>query len=159
MSDSVAEGQTAPDFDLEATRDERIRLADLRGRPVVVYFYPKDNTPGCTQEGEEFRDLYPQFQELGAEVIGISRDSMRAHENFATKYDFPFPLASDPEEQACSAFGVLKEKTNKQGEVVNGVERSTFVMDGDGTIRHAHRGVKVAGHAQQVLDEVRGLAD
>jgi peroxiredoxin Q/BCP len=158
MSDTPAEGQPAPDFDLEATRDGRIRLSSLQGRPVVVYFYPKDNTPGCTQEGQEFRDLYPQFQELGAEVIGISRDSLRAHENFAAKYEFPFPLVSDPDEQACSAFGVLKEKTNKQGEVVNSVERSTFVMDADGVIRHAHRGVKVAGHAEQVLEEVRALA-
>lgn len=157
MIDSAAEGQPAPDFDLEATRDDRVRLSSLQGRPVVVYFYPKDNTPGCTQEGQEFRDLYPQFQGLGAEVIGISRDSLRAHTNFADKYEFPFPLVSDPDEQACAAFGVLKEKTNKQGETVNGVERSTFVLDAEGVIRHAHRGVKVPGHAQQVLDEVRGL--
>jgi peroxiredoxin Q/BCP len=158
MSQSPAEGQPAPDFDLQATRAGRLRLSDLRGQPVVVYFYPKDNTPGCTQEGQEFRDLYPQFRELGAEVVGISRDSLRSHENFATKHEFPFPLVSDPDEQACAAFDVLKEKTNKKGETVNSVERSTFVIDAQGTLRHAHRGVKVAGHAEQVLAEVRELA-
>ncbi|KPV39592.1 hypothetical protein AN478_10665 [Thiohalorhabdus denitrificans] len=155
--ENVTEGVTAPDFELEATRDGKVRLSDLRGRPVVLYFYPRDNTPGCTQEGQEFRDLYPQFQELGAEVLGVSRDSLASHEKFAAKQEFPFPLLADPEEEACGAYGVMKEK-NMYGKKVWGIERSTFVIDAEGMIRHAHRKVKVAGHAEQVLEEVKALA-
>lgn len=158
MAEQLTEGSPAPDFELEATRDGTLRLSELQGRIVVVYFYPKDNTPGCTTEGQEFRDLYPRFTELGAEVIGISRDSLKSHTNFATKHDFPFPLASDPGETACTAFGVLKEKTNKQGEAVLGVARSTFVIDADGVIRYAGYGVKAQGHAAEILEKVKELA-
>jgi len=157
MTAEVTEGTQAPDFELPATRDESIRLSDLRGRPVVLYFYPRDNTPGCTQEGQEFRDLYDQFTALGAEVLGVSRDSLKTHQNFAAKHAFPFPLLADTDEAVVNAYGVLKEK-NMYGKQVMGIERSTFVIDADGVIRHAHRKVKVAGHAQQVLEEVRGLA-
>lgn len=154
MADApVSPGDPAPDFDLPATRDERVRLSDLRGKPVVVYFYPKDNTPGCTREGQAFRDLYPRFRELGAEVIGISRDSLKSHQRFADKHELPFPLAADPDEEACEAFGVLKEKAGGR----RGVARSTFVIDADGALRHAHRQVKVDGHAEAVLEEVRAL--
>ena len=157
MTEAASEGAAAPDFELPATRDERIRLADLRGRPVVLYFYPRDNTPGCTQEGQEFRDLYQRFTALGAEVLGVSRDSLKTHQNFAAKHDFPFPLLADTDETVVNAYGVLKEK-NMYGKKVMGIERSTFVIDGDGVIRHAHRKVKVDGHAGQVLEEVEALA-
>ncbi|MFA9460367.1 peroxiredoxin [Thiohalorhabdus sp. Cl-TMA] len=155
--ETVIEGAAAPDFELEATRDGKVRLSDLRGKLVVLYFYPRDDTPGCTQEGQEFRDRYPQFQELGAEVLGISRDSLASHEKFAAKQEFPFPLLADPDEAVCNAYGVMKEK-NMYGKKVWSVERSTFVIDADGVIRHAHRKVKVDGHVDQVLEEVRGLA-
>ena len=158
MTETLSEGSAAPELDLEATRDGTVRLSGLRGRIVVVYFYPKDNTPGCTTEGQEFRDLYPQFTELGAEIIGISRDSLKSHTNFATKHDFPFPLAADPDETACAAYGVLKEKTNKQGETVLGVVRSTFIIDPEGVIRYAGYGVKAKGHAAEVLEKVREIA-
>jgi peroxiredoxin Q/BCP len=157
MTDEVTEGTPAPDFELPATRDEAIGLSDLRGKPVVLYFYPRDNTPGCTQEGQEFRDLYDQFTALGAEVLGVSRDSLKTHQNFAAKHDFPFPLLADTDETVVNAYGVLKEKT-MYGKQVMGIERSTFVIDADGVIRHAHRKVKVDGHAAQVLEEVKELA-
>ncbi|HKL77647.1 MAG TPA: peroxiredoxin [Gammaproteobacteria bacterium] len=155
--ETVNEGATAPDFDLEATRDGRVQLAALRGQPVVLYFYPRDDTPGCTQEGQEFRDLYPQFQKAGVEVLGVSRDSLASHEKFAAKHEFPFPLLADPDETVCNAYGVLKEK-NMYGKKVMGIERSTFVIDPEGNIRHAHRKVKVDGHAEQILAEAKALA-
>jgi peroxiredoxin Q/BCP len=157
MSQEVTEGAAAPDFELPATRDESVRLSDLRGKPVVLYFYPRDNTPGCTQEGQDFRDLYHQFTAAGAEVLGVSRDSLKTHQNFAAKHDFPFPLLADTEESVVNAYGVLKEK-NMYGKQVMGIERSTFVIDAEGVVRHAHRKVKVDGHAAQVLEEVKGLA-
>jgi len=156
MAEAVTEGSQAPDFELPATRDGQVRLSDLRGKPVVLYFYPRDNTPGCTQEGQEFRDLYDRFTALGAEVLGVSRDSLKTHQNFAAKHDFPFPLLADTDESVVNAYGVLKEKT-MYGKKVMGIERSTFVIDPDGIVRHAHRKVKVAGHAQQVLEEVGEL--
>ncbi|HKJ72197.1 MAG TPA: peroxiredoxin [Gammaproteobacteria bacterium] len=157
MSEEVTEGSPAPDFELAATRDESVRLSDLRGRPLVLYFYPRDDTPGCTQEGQELRDLYDQFTALGAEVLGVSRDSLKSHGSFAAKHDFPFPLLADTEETVCNAYGVLKQK-NMYGKQVMGIERSTFVIDGDGVVRHAHRKVKVDGHAAQVLEEIKALA-
>ena len=159
MADSLTEGSPAPDFELEATRDGTVQLADYRGKWVVLYFYPKDNTPGCTTEGQEFRDLYPQFQQLGAEILGISRDSMRSHENFAAKHEFPFPLVSDPNEEACTAFDVLKEKTNKQGQTVNSVVRSTFIIDPEGGLRYVGYGVGAKGHAAEILERLQELTD
>lgn len=148
--------QPAPNFSAAATGDKTLSLADFAGKMLVLYFYPRDNTPGCTQEGEAFRDLHDAFQAAGAEIVGVSRDSLRKHENFRAKYDFPFALISDAEEKVCNAYGVLKEK-NMYGRKHIGIERSTFVIDGDGVIRQVWRGVKVGDHAQAVLDTVREL--
>ena len=144
----------APDFELPATGGTNFRLADARGRTLVLYFYPKDNTPGCTVEGEQFRDLHQEFQQAGVAVFGISRDSLASHEGFRKKMSFPFELLSDAEEKACGIFGVMKMK-NMYGKKVRGVERSTFVIDREGRIAREWRGVKVPGHAQEVLDFVR----
>ncbi len=148
--------QPALDFDLPASGGKRVRLVDFKGRGVVLYFYPKDSTPGCTSEGQDFRDLYPQFQALGWEVFGISRDSVKSHENFKSRQAFPFELISDPEEVACAAFAVMKLK-NMYGKQVRGIERSTFAIAPDGSIARAWRGVKVPGHALAVLEFVRTL--
>ena len=147
---------TVPDFDLPATSGKNVRLSEFKGRGVVLYFYPKDATPGCTTEGQDFRDLYPQFQALGWEVFGISRDSVKSHEGFKAKQAFPFDLISDPDERACEGFGVMKLK-NLYGKQVRGIERSTFVIAADGTVAKAWRGVKVPGHALEVLEFVRTL--
>ena len=146
----------APDFNAPATGDKKLALSDFTGRTLVLYFYPRDNTPGCTQEGEAFRDLYDAFRQANADIVGVSRDSPRKHDNFRAKYDFPFDLISDADEKLCNAFGVLKEK-NMYGRKHIGIERSTFVIDGDGLIRHVWRGVKVADHADEVLAAVRAL--
>ncbi len=153
---SLKPGESLPDVTLPATGGVTINLAALKGSPAVIYFYPKDNTPGCTQEGQDFRDLYPQFQQLGAQVMGVSRDSVRSHENFALKYAFPFPLLSDADESACAAFGVIKEKS-LYGKKYIGVDRSTFLFDARGVLRREWRGVKVKNHAQEVLDALRAL--
>ena len=123
---------------------------------MVLYFYPKDNTPGCTTEGAQFRDLYPQFKKLGATIVGCSRDSLKSHEGFKEKMAFPFELLSDAEEKLCSQFGVIKMK-NMYGKKVRGIERSTFVIDSNGKLAKEWRGVKVPGHAQAVLDFVKML--
>ena len=151
-------GQTAPDFTLPRDGGGQVTLSALRPKAVVLYFYPKDNTPGCTTEGSDFRDLHDQFQALGCAVFGISRDSLKSHENFKAKLGLPFELISDPDEQVCEVFGVMKLK-NMYGKQVRGVERSTFVIDALGHIAREWRGVKVANHAQQVLDFVRSLSD
>jgi len=145
-----------PDFELPASSGKTVKLSDFKGRGVVLYFYPKDNTPGCTSEGQDFRDLHPLFQALDWEVFGISRDSVKSHENFKAKQGFPFDLISDPDEQACAAFAVMKLK-NLYGKQVRGIERSTFAIAPDGTLAKAWRGVKVPGHAQEVLEFVRTL--
>ena len=143
------------DFEVESTHGT-FRLSDHLGRPVVLYFYPKDNTPGCTTEGLQFRDLYKDFRKAGAEVYGISRDSLKSHESFKAKMDFPFELLSDEDEKVCQQFGVIKMK-NLYGRQVRGIERSTFVLDAGRTIRREWRGVKVPGHAEEVLDFVKTL--
>ena len=144
------------DFCLPATGDKEFRLSDWRGRTVVVYFYPKDSTPGCTTEAREFRDLHAAFTQSGATVVGVSRDSLRAHDNFRSKQELPFDLLSDGDEMLCAQFGVIKEK-KLYGKPVRGIERSTFVIDGNGVLRREWRGVKAPGHAQEVLDFVRTL--
>jgi peroxiredoxin Q/BCP len=148
--------QPAPDFELPATGGHVFRMAEMRGKPLVIYFYPKDNTPGCTTEGQQFRDLHDEFAQHDCTVVGISRDSMRSHENFKAKMRFPFELLSDAEETACQLFSVIKMK-NLYGRKVRGIERSTFVIDRDGTVRREWRGVKVPGHVREVLDFVRTL--
>jgi peroxiredoxin Q/BCP len=144
------------DFSLPSTGGGAFRLSDHRGKKLVLYFYPKDNTPGCTTEGTDFRDRYRDFRKAGAEVIGISRDSLKSHEGFKAKMKFPFELLSDAGEEACALFGVMKMK-NMYGKKVRGIERSTFVLDGEGAIAREWRGVKVPGHAQEVLDFVKTL--
>ncbi|MSQ18763.1 MAG: peroxiredoxin [Betaproteobacteria bacterium] len=144
------------DFTLPATGEKLFTLSGLRTRYAVLYFYPKDNTPGCTSEGEQFRDLYTQFQKLHCEVLGVSRDSIKSHENFKTKMAFPFDLLSDAEELLCAMFAVIKMK-NLYGKKVRGIERSTFIVDRHGVVIQAWRGVKVPGHAQTVLDFVKSL--
>lgn len=143
------------DFEAPST-EGTFRLSDHAGHPVVLYFYPKDNTPGCTTEGQQFRDLYLQFAKLGAIVAGVSRDSLKSHENFRTKMAFPFPLLSDADEALCTQFGVIKMK-NMYGKQVRGIERSTFVIDASGKLAREWRGVKVPGHAKEVLEFVKTL--
>jgi len=149
-------GQPIADFTLPATSGKTVQLSGLSGHYVVLYFYPKDSTPGCTQEGQDFRDLYPDFQALGAEILGVSRDSLKSHENFKCKQEFPFELLSDADESLCRQFDVIKLK-NMYGKQVRGIERSTFVFDKDGVLRREWRGLKADGHAQEVLDFVTTL--
>ena len=143
------------DFEAPST-EGTFRLSDHAGHPVVLYFYPKDNTPGCTTEGQQFRDLHAKFAKLGAVVAGVSRDSLKSHASFKEKMGFPFPLVSDADEKLCTQFGVIKMK-NMYGKQVRGIERSTFVLDRHGAILRAWRGVKVPGHAQEVLDFAKTL--
>jgi len=150
------QGEPSPDFTLPATGNQTFGLSAMRGAPLVLYFYPKDNTPGCTDEGMQFRDLHEAFRAHKCSIFGISRDSLKSHENFKSKMSFPFELLADEEEVACKAFDVIKMK-NMYGKQVRGIERSTFVIDRDGVVRKAWRGVKVAGHAQDVLDFVKTL--
>ncbi|HEX5125181.1 MAG TPA: peroxiredoxin [Rhodocyclaceae bacterium] len=144
------------DFTVPATGGRSVTLSDLRGKVVVLYFYPKDDTPGCTTEGQEFTVLNAKFAEAGAVVFGVSRDDMKSHENFKAKLCMPFELLSDAEEKLCNMFGVIKMK-NMYGKEVRGIERSTFVIDGKGVLRREWRGVKAPGHAQEVLDYINTL--
>jgi peroxiredoxin Q/BCP len=139
-----------PLFKLPGTSDLQFNLSDYKGRFLVIYFYPKDATPGCTTQGVDFRDAYKKFQALDTEIFGISRDTLKSHENFKAKFTFPFELLSDEEEKACELFGVIKMK-NMYGKQVKGIERSTFVIDPDGKLIQAWRGVKVEGHIKEVL--------
>ena len=148
-------GKKVADFTAAATGGE-FHLAAHKGHPVVLYFYPKDNTPGCTTESQACRDLHPQFARRGCVVAGISRDSLKSHENFKAKFEFPFELISDHDEKLCAQFGVIKMK-NMYGKQVRGIERSTFVIDARGVLVKEWRGVKVAGHAEAVLEFVGTL--
>ncbi len=148
--------QAIPDFSLPATGGQTFQLAAARGKKLVIYFYPKDSTPGCTTEAGDFRDSYAAFQAAGAEVLGISRDSLKSHDNFKSKLGLPFELLADEREIACSLFGVIKLK-NMYGKQVRGIERSTFVLDAEGVLRREWRGVKVAGHVAEVLEAAKGL--
>lgn len=145
-----------PDFSLPATSGTTFKLAEHSGKIVVIYFYPKDSTPGCTTQGQNFRDLHAEFAAANAVILGISRDSLKSHENFKAKQEFPFELGADTDEAVCNLFGVMKMK-NMYGKQVRGVERSTFVIDRDGVLRREWRGVKVPGHVQEVLDFVKTL--
>jgi thioredoxin-dependent peroxiredoxin len=152
----MLEDLTVPEFEAPATGGKTFRLSAARGKPLVLYFYPKDNTPGCTDEGIQFRDLHAEFEKLGWSVYGVSRDSIKSHEGFKSKMSFPFDLLSDPDEALCQMFGVMKMK-NMYGKQVRGIERSTFVIDAAGKLRKEWRGVKVPGHAQAVLDFIKTL--
>ena len=147
---------TVPDFSAEMTGGQSFRLADYRGKKLVIYFYPKDNTPGCTTEAMQFRDLHRRFRDAGAEIFGVSRDSLRSHEGFKAKLGLPFELISDPDETVCTMFDVMAMKS-MYGKKVRGIERSTFVIDGDGKIVKEWRGVKVPGHVDEVLELIEGL--
>ncbi len=149
-------GNKAPDFTLPATGDQKIKLSALRGRPVVLYFYPKDSTPGCTQEGQDFRDRHADFAKHDTVILGVSRDSLRSHENFKAKQAFPFELLADTEETLCQRYDVIKEK-NMYGRKVLGVERSTFLIDAEGKLVREWRKVKVKGHVDEVLAAVAAL--
>ncbi len=143
-------------FSLPATGDQTLSLADFAGKNLIIYFYPKDNTPGCIKEGQAFRDLYPEFEKLNTAILGVSRDSVRVHENFKAKQAFPFELLSDKEEQLCKQFDVIKLKKN-YGREYMGIERSTFLIDDKGKLRHEWRKVKVAGHADEVLEQLKEM--
>ena len=149
-------GRPVEDFSLPSTGGGTFRLSGARGSKLVLYFYPKDNTPGCTTEGMQFRDLHGEFTKAAAQVYGISRDSIRSHESFKAKLKFPFELLSDADEKVCGQFGVMKLK-NMYGKKVRGIERSTFFIDAKGVLVREWRGVKVPGHAQEVLDFVKAL--
>ena len=149
-------GKKVKDFAAPATGDTTFRLSDHKGHPVVLYFYPKDNTPGCTTEGGDFAAAHAQFANAGAVILGVSRDSLKSHQNFRSKMGYPFELVSDPDEKLCAAFGVMKMK-NMYGKQVRGIERSTFVIDGEGKLRREWRGVKVPGHVDEVLAFVQSL--
>jgi peroxiredoxin Q/BCP len=144
------------DFRARATGGKTIRLKDLRGRKVVLYFYPKDMTPGCTTEGLDFGGLHAEFERAGAVVLGVSRDSLDSHEKFKAKHRLPFDLISDPDEELCRQFDVIRPKS-LYGRKFPGVERSTFLIDADGRLRREWRKVKVKGHAAEVLEAVRAL--
>lgn len=144
------------DFTCDATGDQKIRLKDLRGQNVVLYFYPKDSTPGCTTEGQDFRDLHSKFRRQKTLVFGVSRDSIASHEKFRSKQKFPFHLLSDPDEKVCRKFDVIQEKS-LYGRKFMGVERSTFLIDAAGKLRREWRKVKVKGHADEVLQAVKEL--
>lgn len=147
---------TVADFSLPATGNQTFTLSGARGKHLVIYFYPKDNTPGCTSEAQQFRDLYGRFRKANCEVAGISRDSIKSHENFKAKFNLPFTLLSDADETVSELFGVIKLK-NMYGKQVRGIERSTFVIDARGVVRRQWRGVKVPGHVQEVLEFVKTL--
>lgn len=148
--------QPVPEFRAEATSQKDVVLSALKGYNAVIYFYPKDATPGCTAEGQDFRDHYQAFKDLKTCIFGVSRDSLDSHERFKERYEFPFELIADPDEELCKLFDVIKIK-NMYGKEVLGVERSTFLIDKNGVLRKEWRGVKVDGHVQEVLDAVKEL--
>ena len=152
---TVALDRKVPAFSLPATGGRTWKLAGAAGKPLIVYFYPKDATSGCTQEGEAFRDLYARFRKAGVEIVGISPDSLASHEKFKAKYGFPFELLSDEERVACEIFGVWKEKS-MYGRTFMGIERSTFLIDEDGTVQEAWRKVTPKGHADMLQEVLKG---
>ncbi len=147
---SATLGQAVPDFTAEATSNTTVKLSELKGQKVVLFFYPKDNTPGCTSEGQAFRDLYEQFQAADTLVFGVSKDTMKAHDNFRAKHEFPFELISDPDETLCKLFDVIKLK-QMYGKEYMGIERSTFLIDSNGILQHEWRKVRIKGHVEDVL--------
>ena len=153
----VSVGKRVENFNLPATGDQNLSLSDFSGRNLIIYFYPKDNTPGCTREGQDFRDLYPQFTAANADILGVSRDSVKIHGNFRTKHEFPFHLLSDKEEALCKQFDVIHEK-KLYGRTYMGIERSTFLIDARGVLCQEWRKVRVPGHAEAVLEALKALS-
>lgn len=150
------EGKISPKFSRDASGGLKLSNKDFDGKNLIIFFYPKDNTPGCTLEGQDFRDNYKKFKSLNTEIVGVSRDSIKSHENFIDKQSFPFQLISDPDEEMCKAFDVMKEKS-MYGKKYIGVDRSTFLVNSEGVIAREWRSVKVKGHVQEVLEAVRKL--
>lgn len=154
MTETVSLDAIVPNFSLAATSDTTFNLEDYRGKNIILYFYPKDSTPGCTTQGVDFRDNYSEFKSLNTEIFGISRDSLKSHEKFKAKFEFPFELLSDQEEEACQLFDVIKMK-NMYGKQVRGIERSTFFINTDGVLVHEWRKVRVKDHIEAVLTFVK----
>lgn len=153
----VSLDKKVPDFTAAATSDQTVKLSQLKGKNVVLYFYPKDATPGCTVEGQDFRDNHSKFTKLNTQIFGVSRDSLKSHENFKSKQEFPFELISDEDEKLCQLFDVIKEK-NMYGKISLGIERSTFLIDAQGMLRREWRKVKVEGHVAEVLAAVKEIS-
>ncbi len=153
---SVEEGKKAPDFTAATDGGGKLKLSDLRGKPVVLYFYPKDDTPGCTTEACGFRDAQPDFGKLKAQVIGVSKDSVARHDKFKAKYELPFPLVSDEDGRICEKYGTWIEKS-LYGRKYMGIDRATFLIDRTGTVARVWRKVKVAGHVAEVLEALKAL--
>jgi len=149
----IEEGKPAPDFELQSDSGETVRLSDFRGKPVVLYFYPKDDTPGCTAEACEFRDTYETYRQRGGEILGVSPDTVASHEKFKSKYELPFTLLADPEHKTAEAYGVWSERTFA-GKTYMGINRSTFLIDEKGNVVRAMLGIKPAGHAADVLEQL-----
>ncbi len=157
MSENIKVNKKVPDFSLPATGEKTtMSLTDFRGKQLVLYFYPKDNTPGCTKEGQDFRDHIHKFRRTNTVILGVSRDSLKSHENFKEKQEFSFDLLADTEEVLCRLFDVIKEK-NMYGKKCMGIERSTFLIDEKGILRREWRKVKVAGHVEEVLAAIKSL--
>ena len=156
MSHSPEIGKKAPNFNLPATGDKKLSLKDFKGKHLVIYFYPKDATPGCTTEGQNFRDAFNKFKNANCSILGVSRDSIKSHEKFKEKQAFPFDLLSDEDEEMCKAYDVIKLK-KLYGREYMGVERSTFLIDANGKLKKEWRKVKVKGHVDEVLAEVKAL--
>lgn len=152
----VTIGKKVAEFSVPATGDKTLSLSDFKDKNLVIYFYPKDSTPGCTLEGQNFRDLYAAFQDANTEILGVSRDSLKRHDNFKAKQCFPFDLLSDEDETLCKLFDVIHEK-NMYGRKVMGIVRSTFLIDGAGVLRAEWRKVRVKGHVDEVLETVKTL--
>tara|TARA_B100000282_G_C31738471_1_gene494907 strand:- start:4790 stop:5251 length:462 start_codon:yes stop_codon:yes gene_type:complete len=150
------EGKKCPDFLVESTGDKKFSNGDFEGKNLVIFFYPKDNTPGCTLEGQDFRDNYEEFKKFNAEILGVSRDSIKSHVNFIEKQNFPFDLLSDPDEVMCKSFDVMREKS-MYGKKYIGVDRSTFLIDSKGMIVKEWRSVKVKGHVLDVLEALKNI--
>jgi peroxiredoxin Q/BCP len=153
---SIKIGDKLPSLSVATTKNESLDLSSLKGKNLVLYFYPKDSTPGCTTQGQNFRDAYQQFTALNTEILGVSRESIRSHQNFINKQQFPFDLISDPDEVLCNAFDVIQEK-NMYGKKYMGIVRSTFIFNTEGILAHEILKVKVKGHVDQMLDLVKAL--
>lgn len=153
---TIKVGDKIPNMTVTTTQNEALKLSSLKGSNLVLYFYPKDNTPGCTTQGQNFRDAHADFKKLNTEILGVSRESIKSHQNFINKQSFNFDLISDPDEELCKAFDVIKEK-NMYGRKYMGIERSTFIFDAKGILRHEIRKVKVKQHVDEVLELVKAL--